>query len=152
TQGTLLVGRGACVEQYGNAEVYLPVLEALGALCRDRGGDRVIDVFGRHAPTWLVQMPILVRPERLEELQRRVNGVPRGRTMREFAEAIEALSNEAPVVLLLEDLHWTDPSTADLLAVLGTRREPARLLVLCTYRTADVARAHPLSRVTSELG
>ncbi|MBX3220627.1 MAG: AAA family ATPase [Labilithrix sp.] len=151
TQGALLVGRGACVEQYGNAEVYFPVLDAVGGLCRGRGGDRVIDVLGRHAPTWLVQMPPLVRPEQLEELQRRANGVPQGRTMREFAEAIEALSNDAPVVLVLEDLHWADPSTAELLAVLGARREPARLLVLGTYRASDVARGHPLSRVTSEL-
>jgi DNA-binding winged helix-turn-helix (wHTH) protein len=150
-RGALLVGRGACVEQYGNAEVYFPVLEALGGLCRGRGGDRVIEVFGRHAPTWLVQMPVLVRPERLEELQRRASGVPQGRTVREFAEALEALTNDAPVILLLEDLHWTDPSTAELLAILGTRREPARLLVLGTYRTTEVARGHPLSRVTSEL-
>jgi DNA-binding winged helix-turn-helix (wHTH) protein len=151
TQGALLVGRGACVEQYGNSEVYFPVLEALSGLCRGHGGDRVIELFGKHAPTWLVQMPMLVHPGRLEELQRRTNGVPQGRTMRELAEAIEALSSDVPVVLLLEDLHWTDPSTAALLAVLGGRRGPARLLVLGTYRSADVARGHPLARVTSEL-
>src|SRR5258707_1782423 len=63
---TLLVGRGACVEQYGSGQAYLPVLDAIAGLCRK--GDRVIEIFSRHAPTWLVQMPALVRSEQLEAL------------------------------------------------------------------------------------
>ncbi len=52
-----------------------------------------------------------------------------------------------PLVLLLEDLHWSDSATIDLLAMLARRREAARLLVLGTYRPADVAAAaHPLRR------
>lgn len=145
TRGPLLVGRGACVEQYGNAEVYLPVLDALGSLCRGRGGERVIEVLERHAPSWLAQLHAFARPERLE-----TSALP-GRTMRELAEALEALSNDAPVILVLEDLHWTDPSTAELLAFLGARREPARILVVATYRATDLTRGHPLARVTSEL-
>jgi predicted ATPase len=54
--------------------------------------------------------------------------------------------------LLLEDLHWSDASTIDLLARLAGRREAARLLVLGTYRPADVAAsAHPLRSVKQEL-
>jgi len=151
TRGALLVACGVCIEQYGSAEAYFPVLDALVGLCRSRGGDRAIDVLGRYAPTWLAQMPALVRPERLEELQRRTTGAPQGRTLREFAEAIEALSHDSPVVLVLEDLHWADPSTVELLALLGARRGPARVFVLGTYRAADVARGGTLSRVTSEL-
>src|SRR2546430_14924600 len=52
----------------------------------------------------------------------------------------------------LEDLHWSDPSTLDLLAVLARRREPARLLLLGTYRPpAGQRRAQPLQAVTQEL-
>jgi DNA-binding winged helix-turn-helix (wHTH) protein len=72
--GPLLAGRGACIEQYGSGQAYLPVLEAIGVLCRGRAADRVIDVVARHAPTWLVQLPGVVRPDRLDELQRRAVG------------------------------------------------------------------------------
>ncbi len=111
----------------------------------------MLDVLTRHAPTWLVQMPGLVRPDRLEELQRRASGGTQARAVHQLAEALEALSNDAPVLLTLDDLQWTDPSTAELLAVLASRREPARLLVIGTYRPAEVQRGHPLARVTAEL-
>ena len=55
-------------------------------------------------------------------------------------------------MLVLEDLHWSDSATIDLLAMLARRREAARLLVLGTYRPADVAgTAHPLPRLKQEL-
>jgi DNA-binding winged helix-turn-helix (wHTH) protein/tetratricopeptide (TPR) repeat protein len=149
--GPLLAGRGACIEQYGSGQVYLPVLDAIGALCRGRAADRVIDVFARHASTWLVQFPGVVRPDRLDDLQRRAAGATPARTVRELAEALEALSADAPVVVVFDDLQWTDPSTAELLSFLGSRREPARLLILGTYRPEEVPRGHPLTKVTGEL-
>ena len=47
---SLSVARGACVEQYGGGEAFLPILEALGTLCRSRGGERVIETLMHHAP------------------------------------------------------------------------------------------------------
>jgi predicted ATPase len=150
-QGRLLVGRGACVEQYGSGQAYLPVLDAIGSLCRGPGSSRAVDVFAEHAPTWLAQMPALVRPDRLADLQRRASGATQGRTLRELAEALDALSADAPVVVVFDDLQWTDPSTAEFVAFLASRREPARLLLLGTYRGAEVPRGHPMSKVTGEL-
>ena len=72
--------------------------------------------------------------------------------LREMVEALEAMTVERPLVLVLEDLHWSDPSTIDLLARLARRRESARLLVIGTYRPADVrASGHPLHTVIPEL-
>jgi predicted ATPase len=72
--------------------------------------------------------------------------------LRELVEALDTLSTAAPLILLLEDLHWSDASTIDLLARLAGRREAARLLVLGTYRPADVAAsAHGLKPVKQEL-
>src|SRR6185503_15204702 len=59
--------------------------------------------------------------------------------MREMAEAAEFLAEEQPVILVLEDLHWSDAATVELLSFLARRRTPARLLVLGTYRPADAA-------------
>jgi DNA-binding winged helix-turn-helix (wHTH) protein/predicted ATPase len=146
------IGRGQCVEQYGSGEPYLPVLEALGRLGREARGEQLVRVFTQYAPSWLAQLPALLTDHDLEVVQRRAQGSTRDRMLRELVEALEILSVEVPLVLVLEDLHWSDSATIDVLAMLGRRREAARLLVLGTYRPADVAGGtHPLGPVTQEL-
>ena len=152
-QAGLLVSRGECVEQYGTGEAYRPVLEALGRLCREPAGQQVIDVLARRAPTWLVHMPWLVGTSDLEGLQHQTLGATRERMLREMAEATETLAAERPLVLVLEDLHWSDRSTLDLLACLARRREPAQLLLVGTYRPAEVdVVGSPLPALRQELG
>src|SRR5262249_52624695 len=73
------IARGQCVEHFGAGEVYLPLLEALGQLCRQPTGDEVTALLSRHAPTWLVQMPALVNDSELEAVQRRGQGGTRQR-------------------------------------------------------------------------
>ena len=148
----LRIGRGQCVEQYGAGEAYLPVLEALGRLGRESGGEQLVQILKQHAPTWLTQLPALLTDPDLEAVKRRAQGATRDRMLRELVEALDALSTDEPLILLLEDLHWSDASTIDLLATLARRRESARLLVVVTYRPADViASAHPLISVKQEL-
>src|SRR5215471_498514 len=148
----LRIGRGQCIEHYGVGEAYLPVLESLGRLCQAAGDEGLTALLARRAPTWLVQMPWLLSPEDLQTLQRQVIGTTRERMLREMAEALEALTVSQPLILVLEDLHWSDYSTLDLLAMLARRQEPAKLLLLGTYRPAEVARRdHPLHAVQQEL-
>ena len=146
------IGRGQCIEQYGAGEAYMPVLEALGRLCREPGGAYLIELLGQHAPTWLVQMPALLSDEELEALQRKVQGATQERMLREMAEAIEVLTAEWPLILTIEDLHWSDHATLELLSTLARRQERARLLVLGTYRPVDViVQEHPLKGMKQEL-
>ena len=133
-QGPLRIGRGQCLDHHGSGEAYLPVLEALERLCRGPEGPGLVKTLRHQAPTWVVQMPGLVSSAELEELQRRVLGSTRERMLRELAEALTVLTATQPLVLVLEDLHWSDYATLDVLAALARRREPARLLVLGTYR------------------
>ncbi len=57
-----------------------------------------------------------------------------------------------PLILWLEDLHWSDVSTLDLLSFLARRRQPARLLVVGTYRPMDASmKGHPLPAIKQEL-
>ncbi len=143
--------RGQCVEHYGSGEAYLPVLEALAQLCR-RGGAQVIAALSRYAPAWLVQMPGIVSDAELEAVQRRAQGATRERMLRELAEAIEALTAEKTLLLALEDLHWSDVSTLDLVSLLAQRRMPAGLMLVGTYRPADViVSGHPLKGMKQEL-
>jgi DNA-binding winged helix-turn-helix (wHTH) protein len=101
--GTARVGRGQCVEQYGSGEPYMPVLEALSRLSHEDGGRQVIDVLHRFAPTWLTQMPELLTREERVRLQSEMQGITQQRMLREMTQALEALSAETPIVLLLED-------------------------------------------------
>ena len=149
---SLRIARGQCVEHFGVGEVYLPVLEALGQLCRQPGGEEVIALLSRHAPTWLVQMPALIGDQELEAVQRRAQGATRERMLRELAEALEVLTAATPLVLVIEDLQWSDFSTLDMISLLARRRGRARLLLLGTYRPADViVNRHPMRAIKQEL-
>ena len=148
----LWVARGQCIAHYGAGEAYLSVLDALGRLCRASGSEPLLAGLAQYAPTWLVQMPALLGAAGLESLQRRVQLASRERMLRELAEAVKALTIEHPLVLVLEDLQWSDFATLDLISWLAQRRESARLLVLGTYRPVDViVRGHPLQTVKHEL-
>src|SRR5262249_30027124 len=148
----LWLGRGQCTEHYGAGEAYLPVLEALGRLCRERGGERVITLLHQHAPTWLVQMPALLSATDLETLQRKTAGAARERMLREFAEALEVITQERLLVLVLEDLHWSDVSTLELLSMLARRHEDAQLLIIGIYRPVELlTRDHLLKCIKQEL-
>ena len=116
---------------------YLPLLEALGNLSRGPHPRAVLDTLRRYAPMWLVQLPGLLPETELERLQRQVEGANAARMLRELAEALEVLTAEEPLVLVLEDLQWSDRSTVEALAYVAQRRAPARLLVLGTYRPVE---------------
>jgi len=148
----VLIARGHALEQYGSGEAYMPVLEALTALCKSDRGFAVIRVLETHAPTWLAQMPSLAATIGQATLQRELLGATRERMLREMAEAIERITADIPLVLLLEDLHWSDNSTIDLVAYIARRRDPNRLLLIGTYRPVDVILAqHPLKAIKQEL-
>ena len=149
------IARGQCVESYGTGEAYLPILEALGRLCRTGEHEQdnsILVILDRYAPTWLVQMPWLVDEARLADLQRKTHGTTQARMLREMAEAVEAMTAATPLLLVVEDLHWSDHATLDLIARLAQRPEPARLLLVTTYRsTAIRTGGHPVQSLTQEL-
>jgi predicted ATPase len=148
--GKIRVVRGQCLEQYGTGEAYLPVLEAVGRLCREE--KEVAALLRAHAPMWLLQMPSLVSPADRELLSREVAGATRERMLREMSEALDALTVEVPLVLILEDLHWSDYSTLDLISYLATQRHRAHLMLVGTYRNVElIVSQHPLKAVKQEL-
>lgn len=147
---TIRICRGQCLERYGTNEAYLPVLDAIGRLCREQ--PKVVDVLRTHAPMWLLQMPSLVSASDRELLSREVYGATRERMLREIGEALDALTSERPLVLILEDLHWSDYSTLDLISYLANQRQSAQLMLIGTYRTVElIVSGHPLKEVKQEL-
>ena len=150
---SLITARGRCVEQYGTGEAYLPWLDALGALLEGAHRERILGVLRVNAPTWCLQLPGAFASSGIhEQLLRETIGATKERMLRELGDALGALAVGTPLVLLLEDLHWADPSSVDLLRHLGQRIVGQRLLVVGTYRPEDVERGnHPLKSCRLEL-
>ena len=90
------VGRGQCVDTYGDGEPYLPMLEALGQLGQSPHREALLTVLQRYAPTWLVHLPALLGDGERERLQRQLQGVTPARMLRELAEALDALTTTPP--------------------------------------------------------
>ncbi len=151
-KGALWIGHGQCVDQYGAGEAYLPLLEALGRMCRGPEGEKLLALLRRQSPSWLLQMPALLSETERVTLQRVESGTTPARMLRELAEAVEQITAERPLLLVLEDLHWSDASTLAWLSYVARRPEKARLLVLGTYRPVEaIVAAHPLRTLTHEL-
>jgi DNA-binding winged helix-turn-helix (wHTH) protein/tetratricopeptide (TPR) repeat protein len=146
------LARGQCIEGYGSREAYYPMLEVLAGLCRGDSGDAIVQILAAQAPTWLVQFPALLTPDRGEMLRREVLGATPERMLREIGDALEAMASRSPLVIVFEDLQWVDYSTVDLISVLARRRTAAKLMLVGTYRDDEVALSqHPMGALKRDL-
>jgi DNA-binding winged helix-turn-helix (wHTH) protein/tetratricopeptide (TPR) repeat protein len=146
------VARGQCVEGFGGQEPYYPVLEAVDQLVRRSDEDRIVQLLAKRAPTWLLQFPSLVKADQREALQRDAIGATRERMVREICEMFEAIAADRLLIVVLEDLHWADLATLDVVSTFARRREPAQVLLLATLRPAAGASNNALTRLRQDLG
>lgn len=143
---------GQCVEHTGAVEPYLPILEALGSMCRAPADAELVTLMRQVAPTWLVQLPWHVTPDDRQQLQQEVAGATQDRMLRELGEFLDRATQSRPLLLVIEDLHWSDQATVQLIGYLARRRGPARTLLLGTLRPAELSVSdHPLKRLRQEL-
>ena len=144
--------QGQCVEQRGAGEPYLPVLEAVSALCRAEPA--LAALLRQIAPTWLLQLPWLTAESEREALRRELAGTGQERMLREFGEWLDRVAEQRPLLLVTEDLHWSDQATLRLMDHVARRRAPTQLMWLASFRLADVQAgdgAHPMKALRHEL-
>jgi len=140
--------QGQCVIHYGKQEAYGPVLEAIAAFFRDQKSDTgFIKDMERHAPGWLLQLPEMLDAMLFERVKHRTEGMAPERMMREFCQLVAVLAEKKPLVIVIEDLHWADVTTIDLLAFLA-EHDKLPLMILGTYRPADAVLYSPSLRDT----
>lgn len=142
------VACGRCVEQLGPGEAYLPLFEALDDLLTGPSSAIVRDALFTAAPTWALQLR-LARTSMVGELERDSLGATKERMLRELGDAIAALAERAPVLLVVEDAHWADPSSVDALRHLANRLDRQRVVVVVTVREAE-SRTAPIHRTIAE--
>lgn len=138
-----LVFTGGCLDLAEGSTPYAPFVAALRPLADELSGDELSQVLGAASPELGALLPELCGspPERRE----------RGRLYELALGVFERMAALRPAVLILEDLHWIDPASRDLLAVLGGNLRRAGLLIIGTYRSDEVGRDHPLHGTLLEL-
>lgn len=90
-------------------------------------------------------------PKAPPALERRGAGTPVGRPLEAIYRVVHRLSTLDPVLLILEDVQWADPTSCDLLHFLSRRISGDRMLVVATYRTDELPGRHPVRRLVATL-
>jgi DNA-binding CsgD family transcriptional regulator len=138
---------GHCAE-LGDSVPYLPVGDALRGAAQLPGlGERVRDAVA--ARPVLGQM--LPDAGTLAPSDGEGTGLARQQMFGAVLGLLAELATASPVLLVLEDLHWADASTRDLLTFLSRVLHRERIAILGTYRTDDLHRRHPLRPLVAEL-
>jgi serine/threonine protein kinase/predicted ATPase len=147
------VVRGRCSERLAGAEAYLPVLEALDNLLHRSSWSSMHTLIKSVAPTWYVQVAhAAASQDSLARVREEAPAVSQERMKRELGTLLQEASRQRPFVLFLDDLHWADVSTVDMLNYLAGRFDQMRLLIVSTYRPADMTLAqHPFLAIRDEL-
>jgi predicted ATPase/DNA-binding winged helix-turn-helix (wHTH) protein len=149
SSGQARMARGQSVEGFGGKEPYFPVMEALTQLCTESGDGKGLRVLQQKAPNWHAKLAVVMTSE-IKPAP--ASAVPSERLLGELCDALEAMAVEAPLILVFEDLHWADHSTLDLISALARRRAQAKLMLIATFRPADVSDAqHPLKGLKQDL-
>lgn len=140
---TVLLGR--CVDLGNDGAPYAPFASILRRLIELRGLDTVLAAAGHGAGV----LPVLL-PELADD-----SAVPARTGAERLYELVtvllETLSAEKPLVLAVEDIHWADTATLELLRFIVRMAERGRILVLLSYRSDEVGRGHPLRSYLAEL-
>src|SRR2546425_10307157 len=130
------LARGRCSESLTESEPFMPWIEALGTLAKE---PTVREVMQKAAPTWH------------REISHSGSGAPR-RMKRELVDFCKQVSPVHPLIVVIDDFHWSDVGSVDLLAFLATRLESVRTLVIVCYRSAEMKiKSHPFLQVRSDL-
>jgi predicted ATPase len=135
-----VVARGRCSESLAGAEAYLPVLEALDSLRQRRSGPSFDTLMRTVAPTWHAQVATHVTNSGSIPGEA-APAVSQERMKRELGALFEDASRLQPLLFIIEDLHWADVSTIDILNYLTGHFSSMRVLVLTSYRPSDMALA-----------
>jgi predicted ATPase/tRNA A-37 threonylcarbamoyl transferase component Bud32 len=142
-----IIGRGRCSQRLAGEEPYLPILESLEGILGLHSGLPIAEVMRDAAPTWY---NLVAEDTSASSAPRPANS--QERMKREFVALCQEISALRPLILFIDDLHWADISTVDILNHLTTHFRKMRVLVITTYRPSDMALAgHPFLGIRNDL-
>jgi predicted ATPase len=153
TSQSYSLARGRCSERLAGTEAYLPLLEALESLLHGENGEAAAQSMKTAAPNWYEQVaPLAAKDSSLTRVLAESRAASQDRLKLELGAFLRDLSQVRPLVLFIDDLHWADASTVDLLTYLGGKCAGIRVLIVLTYRPTDlVLSKHPWGPVKLDL-
>jgi DNA-binding NarL/FixJ family response regulator len=139
---------GGCLELGTDGLPFAPFTAVLRDLVHEMGADQVASMLPGRTTRGLARLlPELGEPDTSGE-----PGEARARLFEEVLSAFEQLARHSPVVLVIEDAHWADRSSRDLLTFLiGNQRAISGLLIVVTFRSDEMHRTHPLRPMLAAL-
>ena len=143
---------GGCIGLAEGSLPFAPIVEALRPLVREleeRDGDDGHPVTGgvphEALSTLAASLGLLTdRPVAASAGAELRPEWVRSRIYESILDLLRGLAVNGPVVLAIEDLHWADDSTRELLAFLVRNAQAERLLLIVTFRSDELTRRHPL--------
>lgn len=141
---------GGCIDLGEGALPYAPVVEAMRGLVRRTDPADLEAVFGQGRPELARLLPDL-GPVAEGSASGLSMGSAQGRLFELLLGVLERLAATAPVLFIVEDLHWSDRSTRDLLDFLVRNLRESAVMLLLTYRSDELHRRHPLLPFLGEL-
>jgi DNA-binding winged helix-turn-helix (wHTH) protein/predicted ATPase len=152
TQRRPLILLGHCFEQFGASEPYLPIWESLVRASSEQQSRAIDSILAARTAAYTHSASPSAMPSHTGSGSAGEQSQSSHRMLSEIADALESLAETTPVVLLLEDVHWADYSTLDLISALARRRTPAQLMIVASYRPAEIAAEdHPLRSIVENL-
>ncbi|MQW77412.1 AAA family ATPase [Nocardioides sp. dk4132] len=141
------VAAGHCLDFGDSALPYLPFSEVLGHLAVTR--PEVVETVARSHPALARLQPgrrvLAAQPSDIDAAT-----LDRGDLFEAVHVLLERVAAEAPLLLVVEDAHWADRSTRDLLSFLFSRAFVGPVVMVVSYRSDDLFRRHPLRRQVAE--
>src|SRR5262245_57778097 len=152
-EGHWAIARGKCSERLAGAEAYLPLLEALESLLRGGAVPSAARVMKQIAPTWYAQVVLgSGDDEEPAESLNEVKAASQERMKRELGAFFQEVSRLRPLALFIDDLHWADVSTIDMLSFLAGRFDALGALIVVAYRPSDMLLVkHPFLQIKPDL-
>ncbi len=133
---TFQLARVRCSESLTESEPLTPWVEGLATLNNDPA---VSELMMKFAPNWYRAVS-------------HTGSAETKKMKRELVDFCRNLSAVHPLIIFIDDFHWSDVASADLLSYLATRLESTRVLVILCYRMSELKVAdHPFIKVRSEL-
>lgn len=151
-QAGVLVAIGRCIEGFSGAEPFYPILDALARLAKGSHAHWIQQRLVTSAPSWAWQLGGLLTRERYAQLQKGGGAWATSRMLGELCDFLEAVAEQQPVLLWIDDLHWADYATLDWLSAMARRVSHARILVVGTWRTDEIGPSRsPLKALIDDL-
>ncbi|MEU4834749.1 AAA family ATPase [Streptosporangium sp. NPDC023615] len=139
---------GGCVELSTEGLAYAPFTAVIRQLVRECGAEEIASMLPQGGARDLARL----LPEFGEPSDHTESEAARARLFEQILALLERLAERHPVILLIEDVHWADSSSRDLIAFLSRNLHTAPVLMVLTYRSDELHRQHPLRPVLAELG